>query len=676
MRNQENGNLQVAVMMCFDVLIMECSDFELYFREPVETAHSELNELLQCFTNFFQDDNSNYTQRYRLVTTTKESLYSCISKEKLDKYLLQCPSTVLTALSFSASQVLNLNKSSRGSLHIAQISDWNRGKFINDLGAEDINTLLKIPGIVSSVEFISNKLIKSDLICTKCGKEYRSFVDKANCPNCKSPQYTVIDKEPILEFQQFITINQIGKHECSLRCKLVGDNVNTCTPGDLVEITGIVKLDPSYQKWRNFKLIFEANFVKNIGNANGGYASFFMKNNDISQIKALALNEYLYPTLVYSVAPFSTISPMVKAVLLLVCASNQNDNLHVLISQSNLELLQSTANALIDFFPHLLLIHEDSQIKFSSQINKCSIDAGAFAISNRGLLIIDDFDKFKQTQFVYKEVIETNSERIDSTHSLKSIFSSIILAHPDEYAKLDESVITSFDFIATIDEDKESSRRRVMKHLTPKSTPIKCNVFEKWDNKFLPFNERIEIKPEISSSFRALNSEQMLKFITYARQFVHPQWSRESKEILRNIVKSFNEIHGSSMKYFVTLKKMAQCRARLELRENIIEDDIKEVAEILWWCHDNSPQRSQRPQKKNNRKASSKQKLVSDFISEFKRMSKYRSDGNVTAQEMKNIYDICNISTRFQSYDQFIDLLSSNNYILQSAPRLYRLGNA
>jgi hypothetical protein len=117
------------------------------------------------------------------------------------------------------------------------------------------------------------------------------------------------------------------------------------------------------------------------------------------------------------------------------------------------------------------------------------------------------------------------------------------------------------------------------------------------------------------------------------------------------------------------IKSLAQCRARCDLREEVVDSDVDEVGEILMSCgyDDRKPAKE---------RVSSRQKVLNEFMIEFKRLASYKQDGKVGLAEMKEIAEIVQVGSKFSSFDQFLDTLSTNNLVLQSGPRTYSCGSS
>jgi hypothetical protein len=57
---------------------------------------------------------------------------------------------------------------------------------------------------------------------------------------------------------------------------------------------------------------------------------------------------------------------------------------------------------------------------------------------------------------------------------------------------------------------------------------------------------------------------------------------------------------------------------------------------------------------------------------EFRRLAKYNEGGRIELDEMKQIADIVQFSSKFPSFEQFLKALTTGNLILQSSTKSYR----
>jgi hypothetical protein len=128
--------------------------------------------------------------------------------------------------------------------------------------------------------------------------------------------------------------------------------------------------------------------------------------------------------------------------------------------------------------------------------------------------------------------------------------------------------------------------------------------------------------------------DDMLRYIAYALEFVAPGWPPAVRVKLREI-----SAHPQQQK---RIKALSECRARAEGARSGIHRSKK--ASMTSW----SNLRGWRNAKK----------------------------GCVSLDEMKEIADMVKFSSRFPSFEQFLEALGTNNLVLESGPTLFRMGNS
>ena len=264
-----------------------------------------------------------------------------------------------------------------------------------------------------------------------------------------------------------------------------------------------------------------------------------------------------------------------------------------------------------------------------------------------GLLVASDVDKTISSQETFLDVIENKSEVVDIVHSIDTTFSSLIFA---DKRKLNSALLERLTFVIDVHEE-------ILNMNNQRSQKMKLEGFQKWNDRHLPLAERLrgETVP--------LNIRDLTNYIMYAKQYVKVHWNEKCRNYLKKVSMDIGN--------FSKLKSLAQCRARIELRDFVEESDINEVAEIIIECQsDKSAKQPIKKPRQNTKKA-----VISDFMSEFRRIAAYKENGIVKDKEMEEIANLVHYETSFISFEHLIETLRMNNYILESGTHLYRSGN-
>jgi DNA replicative helicase MCM subunit Mcm2 (Cdc46/Mcm family) len=606
---------------------------DLYLRNTTAFQHSDMQLYSESFASFFSQFSDRYSIHESSVQTTIAALSEAIEPNRLDQGFAHAPRTILALLGLAAHVSIPNAAWATAKIEV-RISDWKATRAISELRPEDSNQMFRVRGIVTKVDQIRLGIIDGAVQCAKCGKKFEMA---PKCPDCKSSHLFVCERHPTAIFTQVIEIMQV--HETArLKCKLCGDLVDTAKLGAIVDISGVVSIETDPKFDRKLAFVMESNYIRILTETKGGIANSFLSGGDLPLIRSISTRPYIFPVLVNSISIRSSSNPLVRASLLLLLFSTIADPIHILISR---KLEDSTDLARLA--PHCIIFDERSTDSLCCQKRKNSFIAGALVQSNGGLLVVNDLDRFLSGQLTFLEALETSRERIDTFHVVDTTFSSIVVVPRPE--QLEPTLAERFTLRLAIDQEQKQVR-----HSTPRPSP-RIGV-EKWSNQYLPLVERLSGVTEL------ISAADLLKYVAYARQFVHPAWNSASRQRLSDVTKTIPELRK--------VKNLAQCRARCELRENVISTDVDEAAELLIGSSEGESHRGA------GGRANSRQKMVNDFMLEFKRVARYKEDGALGVSEMKEIAEMLQTQLKFPSFEHFLELLSMNNYVLQSSANSYR----
>lgn len=676
---------------------MDNEYFALYFPDHTGFLKKKVKALYDGFVKYFTNLEIKDTQNWqvsRIIEVSLKNISSDIDRQMISNCLMKYPNFVLSALSMAAHFAFHNKILPFGTLYHVSINDWKSPiNHICELNSELVGCFIRVRGIIYSSTMINSKLIECRAKCSRCGKIFFISQSKKICPNCKNKNINQIaDDNPIIQYQQRFQMKDIihnYDHPLTLNCDIKGELCNSIRLGEIVDVTGVLKFDEKKSKGnqsdRNFTLILDVNYVNKLQYTKGGYASSYVKVDDGEMIQTLENIKEIFPILINSFGMKSgsslNIHPMIKAALMLSLFSTPNDPVHILFSRYFDDLF----SVIYQIVPHGVIFNEASINKLTSSISKVTSSSfpsktwfigGSFVEANQGLLMVNDIDRFKTVQETFLEIVELGWERIDSLHKVSTNFSSIIISDPKN---LNNAVLNAFTLIFELDDELTNSLTSYVN--TPHSSAslsqknhlkdhcLETRRYEKWNNEHLTLAERLSLIAEVpqNSSLDTIDHETFLKYVTYARQFVKPKWSKEAIEKLKDVsLKSIKDMNA--------VRNMAQCRARIELRNKVEVSDVVDCAEILEWSR-NPPHDKPKQQAVKNSRGNSKQKIVIDFMNEFKKFASYKENGIVEEKEMREIADMLDIPKKFYSFDHFLEQLTINNLVLLSGPKKYRVGS-
>ena len=515
---------------------------------------------------------------------------------------------------------------------------------------------------------------------------------------------------PSIIFVQKIIVKDLNSGEF-ITVFLFNEFVDSINLGSCLYITGIVRANEN-EKSQIVNFCIECMTLREI--ENNLVSSTFLKRNDEDIIIKMKRTPNIFPILVHSLAPNVMCSPLIKVAVLLTLFCNIDNPMNVLIISNRKDQLNSMIPFIKKVFIHATISSKDENPELCSKIkDNMHIRSGAMVKANHGLLIIDDTNEhiFQKNQLSYIEAVKNHSERIDSIRTTPISFSSIVFTSPiiqSQNAQFSSFSLTRSSgylvngsiedltgflqqtvacFTVCCFDDSENTRKtRVIRQLTPASTPLRSFNFENWNDERLPIEKRLAIPPNVSILHFPL--EELSVYAAYARLFINPCFDDETEEILQeNIMDINNKLHLPHVEK--NLRTLCKARAAAEIRDKVRISDVKEMTELFWSLQETIRSSftvtdsetssykylsSQKKKKGSSNRSNSKKAILHEFLRIFKEEIK-RTDGRMGKVGMQSIFDTIGAYTKFECVDDLIDILSSEGFILLCPNGDYRLGS-
>ncbi|CAK6978148.1 DNA helicase MCM8 [Scomber scombrus] len=244
-----------------------------------------------------------------------------------------------------------------------------------------------------------------------------------------------------------------------------------------------------------------------------------------------------------------------------------------------------------------------------------ALEAGALVLADQGLCCIDEFDKLGNQQQALLEAMEQQSVSLAKAgivSSLPARTSVLAAANPigghynrgktvSENLKMGSALLSRFDVVfLLLDIPDESHDRRLSEHVMANragsgrgraSSAVVTRINSELETSILleqsdmPLSERLQIPAgEIADPIPVCL---LRKYISYARQYVHPSLSPEAAQILQDFYLSLrSQAHTADATPITTrqlesLIRLTEARARLDLRETATKSDAEDVVEIM-----------------------------------------------------------------------------------------------
>ena len=372
-----------------------------------------------------------------------------------------------------------------------------------------VNEMVQVQGIVTKITFVRPRIQTSVHYCeaTKRGL-IKNYNDKYNLAeqadaegtgelNNAVPTKDNNDNPLSLEYgyciykdSQTITIQEMpensppGQLPRSIDVVLENDLVDSCKPGDRVQVTGVFRVMHvgTAGRLRNYLV------ATGIESLIAEKEKPFMSERDIKEIRKLAKDKDAFNILGESVAPsIEGHSNVKKAILLQLLGGREkilNNGTH-LRGDVNIMMVGDPSTAKSQFLRHIMDIAPlalnttgrgssgvglTAAVGIDKETGDKKLEAGAMVLADRGIICIDEFDKMNDIDRVaIHEVMEQQTVTIAKAGihtTLNARCSVIAAANPlySEYARdisvgknigLPDSLLSRFDLIFIMLDEKD-----------------------------------------------------------------------------------------------------------------------------------------------------------------------------------------------------------------------------
>ncbi|XP_028983388.1 DNA helicase MCM8 [Betta splendens] len=474
----------------------------------------------------------------------------------------------------------------------------------------------------------------------------RTFAPSRSSPLTQTVDWQIIKVQELVSGEQ----RETGRIPRTVECHLTSDLCDSCVPGDTVTVTGIVRVTNDGTSRGNkdqcmFLLYLEATSVSNSkgqqsksgGQGPKGSLEDRSAGEEFSLKELYAVQEIqsqpdLLRLIVHSLCPVIYGHLLVKAALVLALFGGRQKHTgknsvpvrgdpHILLvgdpGLGKSQMLQAVCNVA----PRGIYVCGNStsttgltvSLSRDAGTGDYALEAGALVLADQGLCCIDEFDKLGSQQQALLEAMEQQSVSLAKAgivSSLPARTSVIAAANPigghynrgktvSENLKMGSALLSRFDVVfLLLDIPDESHDRRLSEHVMANRagssrtssavvtrTSADCETSILLEHSDMPLSERLQIPAgELVDPIPACL---LRKYISYARQYVHPTLSAEAAQTLQDFYLSLrSQAHSADATPITTrqlesLIRLTEARARLELRETATKSDAEDVVEIM-----------------------------------------------------------------------------------------------
>lgn len=598
------------------------------------------------------------------------------------------------------------------------------------LKAEIDGKLILVYGTVIKASSLKFQCSWLEFSCNTCGSIQNIkqpdgiFLKPKQCGNvvCRSRSFSINRNSQLTQTINCQTIRvqesqsddqrESGRVPRTIECELTNDLVYTCIPGDIVTVTGIVKkklCNSNKQNAQNkesniFLQYIEVISIQNSKNQSKGKVTstaFQFTMRDYYCIQKLHSKPHLFEAMVNSLCPGIYGHEMVKAGMLLSlfggsnCSQNQTrGDIHLLVigdpGLGKSQMLQSVCN----ISPRGVFVCGSTCSSAGLTVSLTrekgidfSLEAGAVVLADQGVCCIDEFDKMSQDHNILLEAMEQQTISIAKGGVICSLpcrTTIIAAANPIgghyirdksvlDNLKMSQAMLSRFDLIfLLIDIPNELTDKMLTDHVLS----INSNKMNTSDNSVEINSSLQERFSQFSKGSNYISQTELRKYIAYARKYVSsPTLSNEAKEMLQHF---FIELRSNNLSYGIPITvrqlessiRLAQARAKVELREEVTAKDAYEVIELLNFslvktqCNEFSGFGFKKSLKKTGIRSQSKK-----LLAELQKYSK--TERLINLDQMKLFSKQINIATL--DFYNIVELLNNEGVIIKKGNNVYEL---
>ncbi|KAF6735245.1 DNA helicase MCM8 [Oryzias melastigma] len=574
--------------------------------------------------------------------------------------------------------------------------------------------------------------------CIQPGCRSRTFTPLRSSALTLTVDWQIIKVQEMMSGEQ----RETGRIPRTVECHLTSDLCDSCVPGDTVIVTGIVRVnnDGSGSSRGNkdqcmFLLYIDATSVSNTkgqlsksaaeessGSLEGrsGGEEFSLK--ELYAVQEIQSQPDLLRLIVHSLCPAIYGHLLVKAALALALFGGRQKltgknsvpvrgDPHILIvgdpGLGKSQMLQAVCNVA----PRGIYVCGNStsttgNLSRDAGSGDYALEAGALVLADQGLCCIDEFDKLGSQQQALLEAMEQQSVSLAKAgivSSLPARTSVVAAANPvgghynrgktvSENLKMGSALLSRFDVVfLLLDIPDESHDRCLSEHVmanrtgkgrTSGAVVTRSNGESETSillqHSDMPLSERLQV-PE-GQSLDLIPASLLRKYISYARQYVHPTLSPEAAQTLQDFYLSLRSQASSADSTPITTRqlesliRLTEARAKLELRETATKSDAEDVVEIMKHSLADTYsdglgnldfERSQLGSGMSQRSAA--KRLVNALHSHAQRTSQKQFD----LQTLRSMADKLNI--KVADFQGLLSSLNEQGFLLKKGPKLYQL---
>uniref|UniRef100_A0A8D2J1F1 DNA replication licensing factor MCM2 n=1 Tax=Varanus komodoensis TaxID=61221 RepID=A0A8D2J1F1_VARKO len=613
-------------------------------REWVSMAAPRL-EIYHRFKNFLKthvDDHGHNVFKERISDMCKENRESLVvnyedlaAREHVLAYFLpEAPAEMLKIFDEAAKEVVlaMYPKYDRIAKEIhVRISHLPLVEELRSLRQLHLSQLIRTSGVVTSCTGVLPQLSMVKYNCTKCSFILGPFMQSQNqevkpgsCPECQSTgPFEINMEETVYQNYQRIKIQEspgkvaAGRLPRSKDAILLADLVDSCKPGDEIELTGIYhnNYDGSLNTANGFPVFATVILANHISKKDNKVAIGELTDEDVKTIVGLSKDEQIGEKIFASIAPSIYGHEDIKRGLALALFGGEPKNpggKHKVRGDINVLLCGDPGTAKSQFLKYVEKVSSRaifttgqgaSAVGLTAYVQRhpvskeWTLEAGALVLADRGVCLIDEFDKMTdQDRTSIHEAMEQQSISISKAGivtSLQARCTIIAAANPiggrydpsltfSENVDLTEPIISRFDILCVVRDTVDPVQDEMLARFV-----VNSHIKHHPNSKDLVNGDSQEIVLPNTYGIDPIPQEILKKYIIYAKEKVHPKLNQMDQD---KVARMYSELRKESMatgsipitvRHIESMIRMAEAHARMHLRDYVVEDDVNMAIRVM-----------------------------------------------------------------------------------------------
>ncbi|MCP4646953.1 MAG: minichromosome maintenance protein MCM [bacterium] len=586
-------------------------------------GEQDLSSLVSVFEDFFTNI---YKEKINDVLTSYPTIRSLnVDFQDLDKFdtavgeqLINEPE-VVTEAAEEAIQNMNLTLPpgvGEFKPHVRFFNAPNSETMIERLSSKKLNELVCFKGIVTKRTDVMHKVKKAHYSCQACGEQYnvvvtRNFKPPRMCVSCK--KLALVPNEEKSEFtdmqkaevQDLLERVSGGAPAAKMEVWIEDDLVNNISPGENIQITGIMRIKPTQNIRQKNELIFNR-YVESLHleSLKRDFEEITLTKEDVQRVKEMSKQPDITERIFASIAPaIYGYSEVKKALALQLFGGTKGkmmrgdaavrDDIHILLIGDPGIAKTRFLNSAVALAPKSMYVSGKSVsgVGLTASAEKdelgdggWTLKAGALVLASGGVGAIDEFDKIdEEDRASLHEVMESQTVSIAKAGIVAKFKAktAIVAAANPKHGRFNQtknladqfdippSLLSRFDLLFPIldvlDEEKDLN---LAEHILSSHIEAARGIFSGDDE-------------------NVMDKEILRKYIAYARRYVHPILSDSAKDRIKEFYLDLRRRGKSSgsvpitPRYLEGLVRLAEAHAKMRLSETVELVDAQVSVDLL-----------------------------------------------------------------------------------------------